>query len=740
MSHPWLGNLRADITGGVMSAVVAIPLAIGFGMFAFVSLGDAYFAYGVLAGLYAAFTVALVSVFMGDKTTTVYAPRVVTTFFLGAIILHSLRTSDAAILRAGNVELTIAIVFSIVLLGGLFQMLFGLMRIGTLIKYMPHPVMSGFQNAAALLIFLVQIGTVLGYGRHIPVPELANHLAEAKPLSVLVALITCVVMWNAKKLAPKVPPLITGLAAGTASYYALALSGLAENLGPVMGATPIAHLALSNLPDFLDLLRDPGLFEVVPTIVTGALGLAIIASVDALLSARLLQTPTSEKRDNDKQLVRLGIGNMLSASCGGITSGINIGPSLANRAYGARTPLSVLVNAAVVLITLLALLPLIAHLPRVALSGVIMVIAVQHIDPWTIQLVKRLFAHDVANRTRLVLELFVIVLVAAVSILMNIVLAVFLGIVVAILFFLLRMSRSIVRRAYRCDGVHSRRTRAPQEAAVIHRHGNAILVMELEGALFFGTADSLEQDIEMALRNATSYLIIDLKRVTEIDSTGARLLLKTHDRLTKDGRHLLLAHLHPHSPLERFLQDMGVTSAVTHGRIFPDTDHAIEWAEDRLILAELGDTGAGEEFPFNRLDVLADLEAGDLATIKTMLQRRSYEKDTLVFREGDNSAELFIIAHGSASVRIRLSEEQETRLITFSPGTLFGEIALLDQGVRSASVTADEDLVCYVLTRSDFLSLSRQHPFIAITLLANLARELSGRLRRANRTIYQLAS
>ena len=156
---------------------------------------------------------------------------------------------------------------------------------------------------------------------------------------------------------------------------------------------------------------------------------------------------------------------------------------------------------------------------------------------------------------------------------------------------------------------------------------------------------------------------------------------------------------------------MGVTAAVTRGRIFPDTDHAIEWAEDRLIFTELGDTGTGAEFPFNQLDVLADFTPEDLETIKTMLQRRTYAKGELVFREGDSSAELFIIAHGSASVRIRLNEEHQTRLITFSPGTLFGEIAMLDHEVRSASVLADENLVRYVLTRADFLILSRQHPF-----------------------------
>lgn len=732
-------SLRNDTAGGVMSAALAIPLAIGYGMFAFVPLGDAYFAYGVLAGLYAAFVVAIVSVALGDKTTTVYAPRIVTTFFLGAIIRHSLINPDAAILHAGSIELTIAIVFSIVLLGGAFQLLFGLIRIGTLIRYIPHPVMSGFQIAAAILLFLVQIGTVLGYEQGMPLGQILGHIGATRPLSVLIALVTCGAMWNAKTFAPKIPPLIVGLTAGTAAYYVFFMFGYGTRLGPVMGETPAPQLNFANLSAIADLLRNPGLFEVLPVIVSGALGLAIIASVDALLCTRLLQIPGAVKPDSNRQLIRLGIGNMLSASCGGITSGVNIGPSIANRNYGGRTPASVLVNAFVVLLTLAACLPVIALLPRVALSGVIMVIAIQHIDPWALQLVKRLVSRDVANRLQVAIELFVIALVAFVAIAMNIAVAVFIGIAVAILFFLLRMSRSVIRRIYRCEGVHSRRTRRPQQAALINRHGGKILVIELEGAVFFGTSDSLENEIEAALREDTWYLILDLKKIGEIDSTGARLLLRIHDALTKQGRHLLITHLPEHSPTERFLRDMGVTAAVTRSRIFADTDHAIEWAEDHLIMRESGAIADADEFPFAQLDVLAGFTPAEIDVVKPLLQRRSYDKGDLVFREGDASGEMFIIVQGSASVRINLTARREARLITFSPGTLFGEIALLDQEARSASVTADEHLVCHVMTREAFVALSGHHPVIALKLMVNLGRELSSRLRRANRTIYELA-
>ena len=126
--------------------------------------------------------------------------------------------------------------------------------------------------------------------------------------------------------------------------------------------------------------------------------------------------------------------------------------------------------------------------------------------------------------------------------------------------------------------------------------------------------------------------------------------------------------------------------------------------------------------------------------MRESLERRTYRAGEVVFREGDTSDELYLIAKGSASVRLRLAgSDRETRLITFSPGTAFGEVALLDREARSATVEADEELVCYVLTRASFDRLTAEHPAVAIKLLTNLGREISGRLRRANRTIYQLA-
>lgn len=180
---------------------------------------------------------------------------------------------------------------------------------------------------------------------------------------------------------------------------------------------------------------------------------------------------------------------------------------------------------------------------------------------------------------------------------------------------------------------------------------------------------------------------------------------------------------------------MGVLAALTPDRVFIDTDVALEWAEDHLMVQTLGAAKLDHE----HLDLLTGLTNEERDILSARLTRRQYPRGTVVFREGDTGRELFIIARGTASVKLGLAgRDRERRLATFAAGAVFGELALLDAGPRSASVEADEDLVCYVLSEASFADLVREHHTVAIKLLASLARELSARLRRATRTIYEL--
>ena len=643
-------------------------------------------------------------------------------------------------LQTASSATLLVLTFWVLFIAGGFQALFGALRLGSLVKYIPAPVIAGFQNAAAVLIFFSQLNAILGLKPSVPLINLPTNLALVQPLTLLVGLITCALILKGARITKIVPPTVLGLIGGVVTYYLLVLFGMREYLGPLVGDIPFAWPTPHFLAEFKGIIADSHLLQILPALLAGAASLAIVASLDGLLCARLVETDSGNRVRSNRELVRLGVGNMVAAGFGGIANGINLGSSFANHRSGARTPLSLLVHAAVILLTIVAFSPLISYLPRVVIAAMLVVVAIQLVDRWTLQILKKLAARDYTSAQSMLLDLMIILIVTVVAITMNIVFAVAIGVAVTVLFFLFRMSKSVIRRAYRCDAVHSRKTRDAKLMNVLSEHGANILVLELEGPIFFGTAENLALYLESAWRENVSYVIMDLKRVNEIDSTGAKILLQTHDRLTKEGKYLLLSSIPERTQIADLLKDMGITAALTRNRLFPDIDRAVEWAEEHLILSQLGDVESGAEFPFSQLDVLAHMNESELAVVKQVLSRRTYRKGDIVIREGDNSDELYVIAKGSASVRLRLSgTDRETRLITFSPGTLFGEVALLDQEVRSATIEADEELVCYVLTHRNFERLTSEHPPIAIKLLTNLGRELSSRLRRANRTIYQLA-
>jgi sulfate permease, SulP family len=719
---------RSDIFAGLVSSTVAIPLAMAFGMFAFVTLGDEYFAYGAMAGLISAVVAGLACVVLGDRSMRVYAPRISTTFFLG-LLLFSLLHRAGTVDGEPDVAATLLVFFAIILLGGLFQALFGLLRLGSLIKFAPHPVMAGFQNMAAVLLFLVQLGNIMGFEHNIRFTRVFAAIGQARPLSVLVAALTFAVMWNARRITTKVPPILIGLGCGIIAYYLLALLGFGDRLGPMIGSPTASAAMRTVLVDFSGLPMAAPLESSVSVILPGALALAIIASIDALLCAKLTSQPGELRAGDDTLLIRLGIANAVAAGFGGITNGINIGPSLTNRAFGGSSWLSVVVNAAAVLLAATLLFPVLAYMPRAVLSAVVMVIAIQHIDPWTKQLAARLIKPGTPQRGAIALDLGVCVFVSLLSIAVNVVLAVFIGIALAVLLFVIRMSRSNIRRLYRCDTVRSRRYRDPAELEVLHAQGGSVLVIELQGALFFGTADRLAQIVDAETAKGTAALLLELRRVTEIDSTGARILGDIDAALGARGVKLALV-LSGRTETAARLADI-----FQRDRFFPDIDRAIEWAEDDL-LRQAG-TEPSVKLSLDDMALLRDFTADQIERLRGWLEPVAWPAGHVIFRHGDPGSSLYLVTHGRASVHL-WHDDGDIRLVTFAAGAVFGELALLDRGPRSATITVDEDLTGFGLSEASFAVLCREQPDLAIKLLSALGRELSVRVRHANMTIQQL--
>jgi MFS superfamily sulfate permease-like transporter len=731
-------TLKGDIAGGVSAGVLTIPVSMGYGILALQPLGDGYVSYGVVAGLLSAIVVLLVGALLGGSVGLMYTPRSVVTLIMAAVVLEGVVRGPAGVAARGDAERTLTLVFFIVVAAGMFQAAFGALRLGSLIRYIPSPVMAGFQNAVAILIILAQLDALLGFRRHVPVAQLGSNLALVQPPTLAVGIVTFLAMWFGPRLTKRVPPVILGLLVGSGAYYGLSLSGYGE-LGPVVGPMPEVPLLPDYLLGFGLLLADRQTWPVLFTLGVGAFGLAIVASLDVLLCVRVMDGVTGERSRGSHELVRVGVGNMAAACFGGIASGVNLGASLANHRAGGRTRLASVAAAAVVLLAVLLLGPAIAMLPRVVIAGMLLVVAVQLFDQWSLKLLVRTITGKLVHGRRTALDLLVVLLVAASILVFDPVVGVGMGVAVAVLFFLVRMSRSVVRRSYHGDAVRSRKARDPRLAEILAAHGRRIVVFELEGPIFFGTAEDLAIRVEAATREGARQVVLDLRRVNEVDTTGARILIQMHERLRQQGGHLLFSHPHDSPLVSTVLGDLGVAASLGPDAMFADTDAALEWAEEQVILARGGGDVLTGELAMDRLSVLEDLTEAECAVVRALLVRRTFRPGEVVIEEGSLDRDLFLMSRGTVSVKVDLpGQDRQRRLASFSAGTVFGEVALLDQQPRSATVTADDEVVCYVLSEDAFHALVRDHHAIAIKLLTNLGRELSRRVRRANAMISQL--
>ena len=220
-----------------------------------------------------------------------------------------------------------------------------------------------------------------------------------------------------------------------------------------------------------------------------------------------------------------------------------------------------------------------------------------------------------------------------------------------------------------------------------------------------------------------------MRRVTEIDSTGGRILSDIDAALGARCVKLGLV-LSGRTETAARLADI-----FRRDRFFPDIDRAIEWAEDDL-LREVG-TGSSLELPLDRVPLLRDFEADQVERLRGWLEPVAWPAGHVIFRHGDPGSSLYLVTRGRASVHL-LHDDGDIRLVTFAPGAVFGELAILDRGPRSATITADEDLAGFGLSEASFAMLCQKQPDIAIKLLSALGRELSVRIRYANMTILQL--
>ncbi len=276
-----------------------------------------------------------------------------------------------------------------------------------------------------------------------------------------------------------------------------------------------------------------------------------------------------------------------------------------------------------------------------------------------------------------------------------------------------------VRRHYRGDSVHSKRRRPPSSMRWLRAHGHRIGVVEMQGELFFASAEVVSR-VVCELLPGLDFVILDGRRVTTVDSGAREVLAGLTDIAAGEGAQLICSALH---------------GPVTEAR-FSSLDEALEWCEDELLRDAVDlDRQTGE---FATQQLFVGLDAGARRTVDELAEVRRYRAGSEIFREGDPADGMYSVVAGLLSVSIAAAGDRQ-RIATLGPGSTFGEMAVLDGEPRSTTVTADTDVTCRVLTLEGLATLEQRLPQLRGVLFANLARELASRLRDANEEIRALA-
>lgn len=284
------------------------------------------------------------------------------------------------------------------------------------------------------------------------------------------------------------------------------------------------------------------------------------------------------------------------------------------------------------------------------------------------------------------------------------------------------VSTDAVARTSGADIVFSRRSRSEEESRALAAHGGRIRVYELRGDLVFGSAERLVRTI-LGDVGEIGWAILDFRRVTGIDGTAWELLAGLATRARDHGVRLIASH--------RERPPVAIETAHT-------TDEALQRCEDDLLRRELGDR-LDAAVPLAEQPLLADLPPGALAAIEDAAQPVHLDTGEIVFREGDDADAIFFVVSGSLSAQVAMpGDGRPRRLQGMGPGVAFGELALVDGGRRSADVVAAEPSTIHRLGFDRLRALEVDHPGVTAALLRNIARLLSGRLRRVTEQVRLL--
>ncbi len=299
------------------------------------------------------------------------------------------------------------------------------------------------------------------------------------------------------------------------------------------------------------------------------------------------------------------------------------------------------------------------------------------------------------------------------------------------LFNLPTLSDQSVRSAYDLSAVTSKRQRPKSERDILRKYGDRVLVIEMQGDLFFSSIERALRVMQFQHPEARM-AILDLTRVGLIDACCAGLLKDAAEDLAEDHRHIVII-----DPKRRLRSSPGLESIDMLTELQP----ALERAERELLASILGKTETKIDalVPFHEFEVFAGLAGRELSQIESLLQMQSYRQDECIVSQGSQPDYLYLLAKGSAGVFVH-QEGSSHRIHGLSPGVTFGDIAIVERSTRSADIVAEDDTVCYQLSAEQFYDLEDSSPAIHARIISNLLKANLAIIRDLGRELAVLRS
>ncbi len=496
-------NLRGDLFGGLTAAIISLPLALAFG----VASGA-----GAVAGLYGAVCVGFFAALFGGTPTLISEPTGPMTVVMTAIV---------ATMTARNPENGLAMAFTVVMLAGIFQILFGMFKLGKYITLMPYSVISGFMSGIGVILIILQIAPFVGQpspkgGVLATVQNLPQLLSNIDPAeAALGALTLAIIFLMPSKLKRFVPPQLVALIAGTAVSLVFFSGADIRRIGEIPVGLPQLQLPVFSGDQVTTMFLD------------GAV-LGMLGCIDTLLTAVIADSITRTQHRSDKELIGQGIANLVSGLCGGLPgAGATMG-TVVNIQTGATTALSGLTRAIILLVVVLGAANLTQPIPMAVLAGIALKVGIDILD-WSF--LKR--AHKVSLKGTLIMYGVLLL-----TVFVDLIVAVGVGVFIANILTIERLSSLQSQKVKTVSDADDEIVLSQEEKQLLDLANNRVLLFYLSGPMMFGVSKAIARE-HTAMKDH-DVLILDLSDVPLLGVTASLAIENAIKDAVESGRHVFI--------------------------------------------------------------------------------------------------------------------------------------------------------------------------------------------------------